>query len=101
MAESGETAEEIAPRSTGPLAAIDPNFARHTAACWNTGILLIIAPNSPILQIQTNSTAFLIIASDTSQYSAVVPILRCPISFLNGFHANPLFVEACRERPSS
>ena len=40
-----------------------------------------IAPYSRFRPIQTNSTAFRIIASDTSQYSAVVPIFRCPISF--------------------
>ena len=40
-----------------------------------------IAPYSLLRQIQTNSTAFLIMASDTSQYSAVVPMFRCPISF--------------------
>src|ERR1700722_9789080 len=26
-----------------------PNFVRHTAACWNTGILLIIALNCPLI----------------------------------------------------
>jgi hypothetical protein len=55
-----------------------PNFVRHTAACWNTGILLIIAPNCPLIadfaQFQMSSTAFLIIASGTSGYVAVVPI---------------------------
>jgi hypothetical protein len=26
-----------------------PNFVRHTAACWITGILFIIAPNCPLV----------------------------------------------------
>ena len=32
-------------------------------------------------QPQNNSRAFRIVVSDTSQYSAVVPIFRCPINF--------------------
>jgi hypothetical protein len=41
------------------------------------------------IPIHTNSTAFLIIASDTSQYSAVVAMLRCPISFWMVFMPTP------------
>ena len=60
------TGGKLGSRSSGP------NFVRQTAPCWNTGILLIIAPNCPFVvdfaQIQTNSTAFLIIASDTLRH---------------------------------
>ena len=57
-----------------------------------------IALWSRLRPIQTNSTAFLIIASDTSQYSAVVPIWRRPINRWMVFVPTPFSLSSCRKR---
>src|ERR1700733_12053690 len=57
-AESGETAEEIAPRSTRLLAAIQSKLRQTHRRLLEPSILLFIAPNCPIVADLANSDQF-------------------------------------------
>jgi hypothetical protein len=51
-------------------------------------------------QVHTNSTAFFIISSETSQYNAIVPNMAMPHEILDGPHANAAFTEPGDKKPA-
>src|ERR1019366_3642989 len=68
-----------------PFVPAERSAARLAHQSGGLGVWRPLGPSPEVLSSKlnphTNSTAFRSVSSDTSQYNAVVPIWRCPISF--------------------